>query len=128
MLVVFVVVVVMLMGMFLTELAPALITSMNPFVVVVPMAGEPDELVAIVPIARTFIKPPITYLDREPDRVSALLDNHTSGQKSHCKNRKFLFHTYKLFASKRLAGCLMRNKRARMGTTIGFCQTKPDMK
>jgi hypothetical protein len=81
------VVVVMLVGMLPMELAVASIMSMNPYVIVVPMAGEPDELIAIVPITPTFIKPPITNFDVEPDRVGALLDKHTGGHEGHCKNR-----------------------------------------
>lgn len=93
MIIIVMMVMMMLVRMLFTELATAFITSMTPYVMVVPMAGEPDELVAIVPIAPTFVKPPIPNLNREPDRVGALLENHASGQNSHCKNCKFLFHS-----------------------------------
>jgi hypothetical protein len=77
---------VMLVGVLFTELATAIIAPMDPYVMIVPMAGEPNELVPIIPIAPTLVKPSITYLNREPYRVGALLDNNASGQKSHCKN------------------------------------------
>lgn len=85
----------MLPGMFLMPLASALIASMNPFVTV-PMAGNPDELVATVPITHTVVIRPITYLDRESDRVGALLGKHASGQQSHCKNCEFRFHNHNI--------------------------------
>lgn len=97
-----------LVGMLLMELAVACIMSMDPYVIVVPMAREPDELIAIVPITPTFVEAPITNLDVERDRVGGS-GNHTSRQKSNCKNRKFSFHNYKLIVSKVLAGRLIRN-------------------
>jgi hypothetical protein len=88
-------VVVMLPGMFAMPLATALVMPMNPSVMVFPpIPGYPHPFVAIVPIARTVgIIRPITHVDREPDRQGAWPDQHANRQESHCKNRKFRFHS-----------------------------------
>jgi hypothetical protein len=87
--------VVMLPGMFAMPLATALIMPMNPSVMVFPpIPRYPHPFVAIVPIARTVgIIRPITHVDREPDRHGAWPDQHANRQESHCKNRKFRFHS-----------------------------------
>lgn len=90
-----VMVVVMLSGMFAMPLATALIMPMHPVVMVFPpRPGYPHPFVATVPIARTIgVIRPITHVDREPDRHGAWPDQHANRQESHCKNRKFRFHS-----------------------------------
>ena len=90
-----VMVVVVLSGMFAMPLATALIMPMHPVVMVFPpIPGYPHPFVATVPIARTIgVIRPITHVDGEPDRHGAWPDQHANRQESHCKNRKFRFHS-----------------------------------
>ena len=87
-----VMVVVMLPGMLAMPLATALIMPMIPSMMLPPRPGYPNPFVAIVPIGRAVVIRPITQIDRDPDRHGAWPDKHANRQKSHRKNRKFLFH------------------------------------
>ena len=93
-------VVAMMLGMFAMELTAAHILPMNPFVMVFrPMPGNPEPFVAIVPVACTIgVIRPIAQVDRDPDRHGVWPHKQANRQESHCKTRKFCFHSrYKLF-------------------------------
>jgi hypothetical protein len=107
--VVVIVMVVVLPGVLTMPFATALIMPMNPSMMVPPRPGYPNPFVAIVPIGRAVVIRPITQIDRDPDRHGAWPDKHASRQESHCKNRKFRFHSrYKSFARGRFFSPIIR--------------------
>jgi hypothetical protein len=82
-----------MLAVFTMELAPAHILSMNP-VMILPMSRYPYPQVAIVPIARTIgVIRLIAQIDFDPESHGAWPHQQANEQESHCKNRKFRFHS-----------------------------------
>jgi hypothetical protein len=87
-----------MLAVFAMELTSAHILSMNP-VMILPMSRYPYPQVAFVPIARAIgVIGLIAQIDFDPEPHGVWPHQQANEQESHCKNRKFRFHScYNLF-------------------------------